>query len=384
MEPLNRQQGSSLIVLIGMIAALAILASSLVMLVGNVEHNTYGDRMKATAFNVTEAAVDEGMQTLAKSWPTSSTTTVTFDATAFRTTAPFDDTQRYPNPTNGQFVDVQFYDNLLSLDTNIRYDSNHDDKMYIVAQAGVGPKAARIQALVQRTYFDLMIPRGIALYAGGDLTAGGIGGGVLPKILVEVPPPLGTITSVHVGGTISDEEIAQSGIAQLAGSDAASVDDVFPESLVEGLRTMASQNGRLFTSLATAEASPVNAAWSPQGGLSGLCVIEAPTGTNIKIVANTVLNSEESPGIILVIGGATLEWGGTAAFYGVLYCSNGMSTSIGTADIHGMVVTTSYENMSGTPNILYNDNCIARLLNRWSLNVKLVPNTWRQLTPVSI
>jgi len=382
MEPTKRQRGSSLIVLIGMIAALAILASSLVMLVNNVEHNTYGDRMKATAFNVSEAALDEGMQTLAKSWPTSSTTVVTFNATAFRTTAPFNDTQRYPNPTSGQFVDVQFYDNLSPMDPAVRYDSNKDDKMYIVAQAGVGPKAARIQALVQRTYFDLMIPRGIALFAGGNLTAGGSGNN--PKILVEVPPPLGTVTSVHVGGTIGDPTIAQSGIAQLQGAGAASAEDVFPQSLIEGLRTMASQNGRLFTSLNAALASPADATWSPQGGLSGLCVIEPTSPTNVKIVSNTVLNSEMSPGILLILGGSTLEWGGTADYYGVIYCNAGISTSVGTANIHGMVVTTSFEQMSGTPNIYYNDNCIARLLNRYSLNVKLVPNTWRQLQPVTI
>lgn len=381
MERTKGQRGSSLIVLIGMIAALAIMAVSLVALVTNVEHNTYGDRMKATAFNVAEAAMDEGMQTLAKSWPTSSSATVTFDATAFRTAAPFNDTQRYPDPARGHFVVVDFYDNLTPLDSSVEYDSNADDKMYVVVQAGVGPKAARIQALVQRTFFDLMIPRGIALFAGGDLTAGGLG--TNPKIVVEVPPPYGTITSIHVGGTIADSSIAQSGVVQLSGSSAASVDDVFPQSLVEGLKTLAMQNGRLFTSLAAAEASPVNATWSPQGGLSGLCVIQAPTGTNIKITSNTVLNSEEKPGIVLVIGGATLEWGGTADYYGVLYCSSGMSTSVGTANIHGMVVTSSYEQMSGTPNILYNDNCVARLLNTWSLNVKLVPNTWRQLQPIT-
>ena len=56
-----------------------------------------------------------------------------------------------------------------------------------------------------------------------------------------------------------------------------------------------------------------------------------------------------------------------------------MNTSHGTGDIHGMVISSSTEDMRGTPHILYNDNCVARLANRFTLTVKLVPNTWREL-----
>jgi hypothetical protein len=37
--------------------------------------------------------------------------------------------------------------------------------------------------------------------------------------------------------------------------------------------------------------------------------------------------------------------------------------------------------MRGTTDIFYNDNAIANLGNRFSLTVKQVPNTWREIQP---
>ena len=42
-----------------------------------------------------------------------------------------------------------------------------------------------------------------------------------------------------------------------------------------------------------------------------------------------------------------------------------MNTSHGTGDIHGMVIANTDEDIKGTPNILYNDKCIANLDERF-------------------
>lgn len=378
------QEGSALIILIGIVAALAIMAASIVVLTSNVTHNTYTDRMRVKAFNVTEAGLDAGMYTMSRSWPEASTATDPFDATwygAFRGT--FDATQ-FPAPASGSFMTVSYFDDPpytapYSAANPPSWDMNGNNRLYLVVQGGVGPKAARIQAKIERTFFDMHLPRGIALYAGGNLLSNG--GGNNPKITVEVPPPVGTTTSVHVGGSIEESDVTQTGIAQFVGSQAGSLDDIFPQSLVDGLVAIAKQNNRYFTSLAAAEASPVNPIWSPSGGLSGLCVIAPSSVTEIKIQGNTDLNSEMLPGILMIMGGSTLSWGGTAQFYGVIYCEGAMNTSHGTGDIHGMCIANTNEELKGTPNVRYNDNCIARLMNRWSLNVRLVPNTWRELKP---
>ncbi|HJW74486.1 MAG TPA: hypothetical protein VJ787_02280 [Thermoleophilia bacterium] len=384
MRPGN-EEGSALIILIGIVAALAIMAASIVVLTNNVTHNTYTDRMRVKAFNVTEAGLDAGMYTMSRDWPASQTSVDPFDAawyTAFR--GNFDAAQ-FPAPASGSFMAVSYFDDPpytapYSASSPPTWDMNDNNRLYVVVQGGVGPKAARIQAKVERTFFDMRLPRGIALYAGGNLLSNGAGSN--PKIVVEVPPPVGTTTSVHVAGSIEESDVTQTGIAQFVGAQASSLTDIFPQSLVDGLVAMAKQNNRYFTSLNDAEASPVNPIWSPSGGLSGLTVIAPPTPTEVKVQGNTDLNSEMVPGIFMLMGGSTLSWGGTAQFYGVIYSEGAVNTAHGTGDIHGMCIANTNEELKGTPNVRYNDNCIARLLNRWSLNVRLVPNTWRELRPL--
>ena len=299
MRRVRDQRGAGLIVLMGVIAALAVMATSLVALTSNVQQNTYTDRMRAKAFNVTEAAIDTSMYELNAKWPVTSGTGPAFDTawkTAFR--GAFDATE-FPDPTAGQFVTVAYYDNQATVDPNIKYDKGQpddpnlpDNRMWLVTQSGVGPKAARISVLVERQPFNVNMPRGVALCAGGNLYSNG--GGNNPKIYVEVPPPAdvgGGVTSIHVGGVIEASDVAQSGIVRYAPGEADPAkqtpkrpDEVFPPSLVgtyeppEGLVGLARQNGRYFTSAAAADASPVDPTWAPQGGISGLCVIDDPAG----------------------------------------------------------------------------------------------------------
>jgi hypothetical protein len=65
----------------------------------------------------------------------------------------------------------------------------------------------------------------------------------------------------------------------------------------------------------------------------------------------------------------------------VVYVEGPVMKGHGSYTVHGMAVSNTNYDMRGTTDVNYNDNCIANLLNRWSLNVQLVPNTWRELKP---
>ena len=371
-----RESGAGLVLIIGVVAALAIAAASLVALMANVQANTADTRQHVKSFTVTEAGLDAGMALLSQQWPISSTSSTTFDSAAFRdrfTQAEF------PDPATGQFITVEWYDNLDSVNTATTWDSNGDGIMWMVAQAGVGKRATRVISEVERTWFTMSLPRGIPLWAGGNLLSNG--GGNNPKIEVEVPPPSDITTTVQVGGYIEETDVSAMGIVQKTGGDIDPLDEVFPQALVDALVSTAKANGRYFTSLASAQASPSDAIWSPTGGLSGLTIIDPPAPVTLKVTGNTVLNSQDMPGIFLILGGSTLEWGGTGQFYGVIYSEGPMNTSHGTADIHGMVVTNDTEDMRGTPNILYNDDCIANLDQRFPSLVRRIQNTWREVQP---
>lgn len=370
------QRGAGLVVIIGIVAALAIMASSVVILSGNVQHNTYNDRMDKTAFNVAEGAMDSAMYMLATDWPFTSATQPEFDVDAFRAQYPEED---FPAPDGGgSFVNVEYYEDLSPTNTAITWDADGDRILLLVVQANVGASSARIQSQIKMDELRMGMPRGIALFTEGDLLSKG--GGTNPKIGVEVPPPAGEVTSVYAGGMIEESDVTSSEIVQNPNATQ-TLENVFPLTLIERLVKMAREHDRYFDTVAEAESSPSDPTYSPAGGLSGLTVIDASPSETLKVTANTVLNSENSPGILLILGGGTLEWGGTADYYGVIYCEGVMSTSVGTSTIHGMVLAGSNEDMRGTCNIMYNDRCIAKLETLYPSMIQQVPNTWRELQP---
>jgi len=374
------EEGAGLVVLLGVIAVLAVSTAALVAFTGNVQHNTADDRVHVKSFTVAEAGLDAGMALLGQNWPASASGVPAFDAAGFR--ARFSTTE-FPNPVGGGlFISVSWYDDdngAAQPNTQVNYDADGNGKLWLVSQAKVGTRATRLLSLVERTWFTMSLPRGIPLWAGGDLLSNGQGNN--PKIRVEVPPPAGTVTSVQVGGSIEETGVTAPGIAQITGDSISPLSDVFPQTLVDAMVSTAQANGRYFSSLSAAQSSPADPVWSPSGGLSGLTVIMTSPGQTIGVTGNTQLNSEAQPGVLMILGGGELDWGGTAQFYGVIYCQGVMDTSHGTADIHGMVVTASTESLKGTPNVLYNDNCIANLDQRFPSVVRRVSNSWRELQP---
>jgi len=381
----DNERGSGIILLVSIVATLAILAASLVWITGNMQQNSADDRTRVKAFGVTEAALDSGMAALSAQWPGAPGNGPDLSTTAEAAFRSEFTPSEYPAPTSAdvEFVSWQYFDNQDPIDPAITWDKGSpeypdvpDNRVWLVAQANVGSKSARIQTLVERTYLDTGVPRGVALFAGGNLLSNG--GGNNPKIVIEVPPPAGIQTTVRAGGYIDDPTVSASNIVDLEGAAAGSVDEVFPPSLRDSLKAIALANGRYFTSVDAAQNSSADANWSPEGGLSGLCVVE--TTQTVSLRAGE-WNSEAEPGFLLVLGGGNIDFAGMGDYWGVMYTDGTVDKGHGTFTVHGMVVAASTVDMRGTVNVHYNDNVIAKLQNRWSLNVRVVPNTWRELQP---
>jgi hypothetical protein len=256
--------------------------------------------------------------------------------------------------------------------------------MYLVSQAQVGRGAARMQALVEITYFKADFPRGVAVFTGANLISNG--GGNNPKITVEVAPATGTV-SCRAAGTIEEGATAKnpvydtSTIIGLEGGSAGTVEEAFPSSILTSLVEAAKDNGRYFdgpTAISDAQNSPAKGSWS-DGGLTGLTVIEPATAGTLSL--SGTYNSEVEPGVIILLGGSNLDFGGGGDFYGVLYTQGTVEKGHGSFTVHGMLVSDSTLDMRGTVNVEYNDNCLANLSKRFYSNVTMVPNTWRELQP---
>lgn len=380
----NRQAGSVLIMVIGITAALAIMSSGLVFIFTNVSHNTANERTRTKAFNVSEGALDYAMNTLAASWPKAGTTTPpVFALSSFQSMGQFGVASQYAAPKTGlgPFADVLFYDNTVAtnqpdgINPNVHIDANGDGKMWLLSSGATGAQKATIQAEVNRQPYNTNFPRGIAAYAGGDLTSNG--GGNNPKIRIE---DQGSAPSVvgYVGGNLQAPSVFQSTITPTVGANVPSLESLgFGTDLVGQVVALAVSLNRYYDTTKPGVQKPTD--------YSGVCVIRVADNTTVSLGNNGGINSLANPGILFILGpeggsgnNITLDMGGHQSFYGVLYTDGRFQSANGTPDVHGMVVCKSNLDMKGTPGILYNDSVIANLSDQWTLSVNLVSNTWRQ------
>ena len=380
---LHRQSGASLILLIGIVAALAILATTLVTFIGNVQSNTADQRVRDKTAGVAEAAVDGMMYQMSLThglqsyWPTDASIQPVLDATTIR--SQFSSTTEYPNPPVGAFVSAVYYDNS---DTNgdkhvnrldAHYDANDDSLMYVEGQGMVGNRSVRIQALVQRTFVKTEFPRGVAVYTGASLLSNG--GGNNPKITIEDQGDQPSVTGYAAGG-VDNPSVFVNTITQKTGNAVPVLSSILPDSVVAQIILMAKNMGTYYDLTAGAQ-MPTD--------LSGVKVINVADGATVDLGNNIDINSATSPGILFILGGnnVTIDMGGNETFWGVMYTEGTFESSHGTPSIHGMLICKSNLDMRGTPNVYYNDSAIVKLKDRWTLAVQVVTNTWREISPVA-
>lgn len=398
----DNQRGATLLMVIGVIAALAVMAATLVLVIGNMQWNTADTRTRTAASGVGEAAMDGMMYQLALNWPKTSAIQPTLDATTIGSQFP---ASNFARPKSGAFVSAIYYDNS---DTNgngtvdrndAHWDANSDDLMYVEAQGKVGDRATRYLALVERTFVDTSFPRGIALYDGGNMDANG--GGNNPKVHIYNQGGLPGV-SAYVNGTVPTgaRDVFQNSISTYIagdGQDVPSLDTLgFSSTLIQQVVAMAVGMGRYYDT--------TKGATMPTD-LSGICVIRVADGTTVNLGGginmsqgpHAVPASTDEPGILMILGpeptsstpagtntGAhiKIDMANNDRFYGVFYTDGQLDFAHGTPAFYGMAIFKSYVDMRGTADVYYDDSAITKLWDRWTLTVKLCPNTWREIHPL--
>lgn len=377
------ERGSTLILVVGIVAALALISGTIVMLAGQTQHFTYEERAQTKAFNVAEAGLDAGMYAMSRSWPEAGGTVPAMDVAAFEGEFPVDG--GYPRPASGDGLATwEFYDNLdedyyHSADTGPAVghdtDENGDNLMYVRVTGRVDDKDSTVQALVARTPFEADLPKGLALYASGNISSNG--GGNNPKLGIEGTPSTG-VTAI-AGGTILNPEVIDVRVNAWDVTDdppPPALDSYLSPEVLTGITQLAKEKGRYFTSPDDAIDS-ASGPDSPTGGLSGLCVIDS--AEKLDLNGHDVINSVAEPGILILLGGGGFDFGGTTHFYGFLYTDGNFNMGNGTPVIEGMLITTGEFGFIGTANLNYNEACILNLKDRFFQYVKVVMGTWREI-----
>ena len=331
------QGGSALILVIGVVAALAMLATTLVMVTVNVQGGTAADRTKTKSFNVAEAGLDAAIYTLGTAWPgDAASPSLGVDTAAFRIDF---STSEYPQPANGEFLIVDVYDNLSPLDTSVHWDSNADQMMWIESQAGVGNESSRIRTQVQmQTIGITTLAPGVAVYSGGDGLTSGSG---------DITSPLDAATGLPTGAVYIKGAFDENGSGDLStinlyvgadGDEIPPLEMFMPAAVVQSLIT-ASQ-------VAQPTATPANThsgQWHPDEG----------TYTN-PIVVNGDLHITGSGdyvfGSVYVTGDVDISCSGDISF-GALYVGGDLDFS-GSSDLAwGPVYVDGDIDMSGSRNL---------------------------------
>lgn len=404
MARLGDQRGSVLVMMIGIAAALAILAGSLVILTVNVQGNSSRDRQQKKSFAVAEAALDAALFKLGSSWPdaTHPATWGTADRDAFR--AQFD-TSLFPDPRTGSFSNVVFYDNS---DTNgdgvigpydvrptapphSQGDANYDagpgtrgdGLMFVEVQSGVGKRATRLQAQVERVSWSGVVPHGIAVAADGEIVANNH----KKPVGVEVYAPDQNYAVIKSSVAI-DPDVYQAGIVPQVVSLPV-VDSVIVPTVILDLIGIAKASGSYYSGTQRP---------SSQADWEGIVVIQT-SGTvdlpNSMVMNGDGVGSNKPPGILIAVGpsfpagpaSGGFDTNGHAEYWGLVY-TDGDWRNTGTSEVHGMLlakgtVTSVAVEMKGDRDVLYNDNVITNLNSLVVLNARIVPNTWREITPVA-
>lgn len=380
MTKLRGQQGATLVLIIGVVATLAILAAAMVLLLTNVQHNTATHRTQSKAFNVAEAGLDAGQAALWVNWPEDATegAALSVDPTDFKQQF---DADEFPDPTTGQFIDVEFVDDdgdavNPGMNTACNYDNNGNGYMWIVSEGATGSRVAKVQAMVKKVTFDMLIKEGVALYTDGLLEIKGTGN----QPVIGIDPPA-TVASVYcgTGPDAHGNPDYEAGVSVNPDSET-TLQDVFPDDTLNYLIEVAVGAGKYYET----QADVPTEAWATEPRVividhGGVDAKDLPD-TDTDAGGHATVWSEDEPGVLIILDGDLNQTGQKKTIYGIVYIVNGLLLR-GNAEIHGMCVAVGSADCRGTRAVNYNANVLANLNRPRVLSVKLVPNTWRELDP---
>jgi hypothetical protein len=370
-----RQRGAALVLFLGVVIALSVLSIALVGLISNASHLTSRDKSRTTAFDVAEAAIDVTMQALSGGWPTEENP---WTSTSFATESPgFAGEFGVTNEaTQGDAVWVSVVNDTAGSTTG--YDDDGNGRVWVDAQARVNGVSARIRAMVEAKFYEMNVPKGVAVCAEGSLYSNAAGGNTssgknkigAQDVSIGGPQPV----AIAIWGDIENPEVAWPYVDQNPPTKPHPEDLITPD-LITDLTEIADQTGKLFE----------NGSLPAHDDFYGLCVVKGSPGTVITLGQNgkdEAYNSPSSPGILLVLGGATLKFAGNTEYYGVVYCEGDIGVANGHPIIYGMVITKGSFDMAGVAQVIYREDCLINLNHQFQTSTKLVPSFWRELQPI--
>jgi hypothetical protein len=388
----RHEAGSALILVIGVIAALAILSASLVILVLNGQSNTSRDRTQKQAFSLAEAGVDAAMAQLATSWPKASD--ATFDQTYIQTYLDSLTAAGYGSRT----ITVNFFDDLYPGDqkvvTGVHRDLNGNRQLWVEATGQVGSRSVRVRVRVKEEPQTIGLLDNIAVWTPGQYNQGSYAA----SVSYEVLGPGATQAVVQYGTDVSNHAL-DSTVQGLTPPSPA--DLVIPPDMVTYFKELATARDQVGVAKRYTDVTQIGISSSPATNWEGVVYVDSgTTPSQLTAMQNIAwsnkgdingdgVGTHKQPGVLIVDAQLLKITGNNTQYYGLVYCTGAVEIQ-GGMSIHGLVLAggqglsagTDAVKLTGNQQILYNDNVRANLGRNYSISVRMMAGTWRELQPL--
>lgn len=404
------EEGWALITALMLMTIMAGFGLATMALVDGQQEASAEGRQRETAFNVAEAALNAQTYQLARSWPgyggqanaalryPASCTEQSTDPrcpTSATLIALYASVDATPNATWTTYVrdnsgspGAETFWNEAMVSTAPAYDYNDDGKLWVRSESVVRGRRRAMVSLVRTEPQGEDMPR-VALLSG-RLALGNRGN----KELVDTRGPSASTGPVQVRCTpVEGESAACLGHAISGGIDSleeliALLDvQISPNESETGYAGGDAMTAEQIARLKATAISDGTYYTSCPASLAG-DVVFVETTASCQYTGNTVYNTEDEPGAVIMTGG-TMTIGGGITYYGVVYHTNAadltstLVTVTGSARVQGGVVidgdaTLSAGNSGGAKvNVVFDDRAFSSVTSRGGAG--LVQNTWREI-----
>jgi Tfp pilus assembly protein PilX len=388
-RPVREQSGFAVVTAIMIVGIMMALGLAGYGYVGTQTNQSGQERVRESAFNLSEAALNSTANFLSVQWPTSSTpyptsctqssTGSTCPSTAgvagslsggdFNGTVWSWSTEVHDNgaPTASFYSDT-------TTRSQPRYDANGDGTLWVRSQGTVRGRSRIVAALVNAQQIKSVFPKNAI--TAGYFSTGNNG----KKVIVDTKGSSSTAGVVAVRCSLGSNPTFPNSCMDYNPSKGQVVPDTRQDNYSGG-NALSSAD----LALMRQRAQSMNSYYTscPSSLTGTLVFIEGPA--NCSYTNNNTYNSAGSPGFVILVNG-TLTIGGGVTYYGLIYAANQQSSTGYVVTISGggkVVGATAVDGNGGLQvgstgnNLVFDRN----VFNTVTANgaVTLVQNGWREL-----
>jgi len=381
---LSNQDGAIMIIVMMLLLVLLALGGAIIALTNSSRMGTQTERRGVKAFSVAEAGIDVGMVSLRDAWPAEEGDLLDVDPSDLRAEFPstvFPDPSRSATP----FLQVTSYDNS---EGSPSYDASGpngvpDGRMYVESIANVDDYRYRIRALVERHFWEIKFPPGIAVFSD---TVDAVGATKM-RVDSENPRPVPPGSPVFAYSSNPVKTKPMNDVTASSPPEGTTFDTFISDQLLKSLRGIAASGitatgavqGTYFENPSAAETF----LFSSQARGK---IVYVKSNSAVSFAGNTQIGSRDQPVVLVLDTPVTaenaLDFRGTADFYGVLIV-RGHVDMRGTSSFYGSVYVSGTIDSHGygaSPEVIYNQQLISNINRQHVFSVNIVPNTWEEYT----